>query len=69
MLEFAVYEKINPIWGDPYTEYVGTVVARNEKSAMTKAAKQFKYDKGGVPARRRKVENFKLRVRGRVYND
>lgn len=69
MLEFAVYEKINPIWGDPHMEYVGTVVARNEKSAMTKAAKQFKYDKGGVPARRRQAENFKLRVRGRVYTD
>ena len=69
MLEFAVYEKINPIWGDPYKEYVGTVVARNEKSAMNKAAKQFKYDKGGVPARRRKAENFKLRVIGKVYND
>lgn len=69
MLEFEVYEKINPIWGDPYTEYVGTVIARNEKSAMNKTAKQFKYDKGGVPARRRKVENFNLRVRGRVYND
>ena len=65
MLEFAVYEKINPIWGDPHMEYVGTVVARNEKSAMTKAAKQFKYDRGGVPARRRKVENFNLKVRSR----
>lgn len=69
MFEFAVYEKINPIWGDSYTEYVGTVVARNEKSAMNKAAKQFKYDRGGVPVRIRKAENFKLRVRGKVYND
>ena len=69
MLEFAVYEKINPIWGDPHTEYVGIVVARNEKSAMTKAAKQFKYDRGGIPARRRQAENFKLRVRGKVYTD
>lgn len=69
MLEFAVYEKINPVWGDPHTEYVGTVVARNEKSAMTKAAKQFKYDRGGIPARRRQAENFKLRVKGKVYTD
>lgn len=69
MLEFAVYEKINPIWGDPYTEYVGTVIARNEKSAMNKAAKQFKHDRGGVPARSRKAENFNLKVRGRVYTD
>ena len=65
MLEFAVYEKINPIWGDPYTEYVGTVIARNEKSAMNKAVKQFKYDRGGVPVRRRKAENFNLKVRSR----
>ena len=62
MTEFRVYEKINPILGEPWIEYVGTVEARDKKSAMNKAAKQFKYDRGGVPARRRNPQNFELRA-------
>lgn len=61
MRTYKIFERFNPIIGESYEEYVGAVEARTEKSALNKAAKEFKVDRGGVPARRRKPENFTAR--------
>lgn len=58
MKTWKIYENMHPILGEPYREYVGQVEARTEKSALNKARKTFKVDRGGVPVRRRKAENF-----------
>lgn len=61
MRTWTVYETIYPIIGEPYWEVVGRVEARTEASALNKARRQFKVDTDGVPARRRKQENFTIR--------
>lgn len=58
MRTWSIYETIFPAVGNRYTEYVGRVEARSYKSALNKAAKEFKVDRGGVPCRWRKPENF-----------
>lgn len=60
MRVWDVYEYIYPAVGKPFMEFVGEVEARTEKSALNKAAKLFKVDRGGVSARRRHSENFKV---------
>lgn len=61
MTDYYVYEHITPVWGDVRDEYLGVVQARTEQSALNKAKKQYKYDRGGVPARRRNSDNFWVR--------
>lgn len=59
MATYSIYEKITPIIGESYSEFIGTVEAITERSALNKAAKKFKivrFDNGG--GRRRKPENF-----------
>lgn len=56
-----IYEKISPIVGKPYEQYVGSVDAKTEAAALNKAAKLYKVDRGGVPVRRRRAENFVAR--------
>lgn len=58
MRTYTIYEKIYPIIGESYEERIGAVEARTEKAALNKATKVYKWDRGGVPARRRKPENF-----------
>ena len=58
MKDYNVYERITPIYGEPYNQFVGMVEARDEKSALNKAVKKFKIDKGGVPVRHIISENF-----------
>lgn len=58
MRTYSIYETIYPIVGEPYKEKIGSVEAATERSALNKAAKQFKVDCGGIPARRRHPENF-----------
>lgn len=58
MRTWVIYEMIYPIIGEPYREYVGSVEAKTESSALNKARKTFKVDRGGVPARLRHSENF-----------
>lgn len=58
MRTWDIYEKIEPVWGDTHDDYVGSVDARDEKSALNKARKMYKYDRNGVPARRRNADNF-----------
>lgn len=59
MATYSIYERITPIIGESYSEFVGTVEAATERFALNKAAKKFKYvrfvNSGG---RRRKPENF-----------
>lgn len=55
---FEVYEKITPVWGVEHTEYVGIVRAKTSEAALKRAARIFKVDRRGVPARQRKPENF-----------
>ena len=61
MRTWAIYEKIFPVVGKPYFEFVGTVEARTEKSALNKAKKEFKWDRGGIPNRKRESTNFTAR--------
>ena len=58
MRTWLIYEMIYPIIGEPFKEYVGKVDARTETSALNKARKAFKVDRGGVPVRYRRAENF-----------
>lgn len=58
MTDYYVYEHITPAWGNSYDEYLGVVQARTEQSALNKAKQQYKYNHGGVPARRRIADNF-----------
>lgn len=58
MKEYKIYERITNLFGDRELDYVGSVSARNEQSALKKAGRLFKVDDGGVPARRRNAENF-----------
>lgn len=58
MRTWHIYETIYPLIGDAYRDYVGQVEAKTEASALRKASKEFRVDRGGVPARGRKPENF-----------
>lgn len=58
MRTWSIYEMVYPAVGEKFLEYVGRVEARTEKSALNKAAKQFKVDRGGWPVRWRDSNNF-----------
>ena len=51
MRTYTIYERIFPIIGESYEERIGTVEARTEKAALNKAAKMYKWDRGGVPTK------------------
>ena len=61
MRTWSIYETVYPAVGEAFTEYVGRVEARTERSAINKAKKQYKVDDGGYPVRRRHPENFTAR--------
>lgn len=61
MMDYYAFEHIKPILGDEYDECLGVVQARTNQSALNKARKQYKYDRGGVPARRRISDNIWVR--------
>lgn len=58
MKDYLVYERISPILGREHDEFLGVIRAQNMRSALNKARKTYKVDRGGVPARRRIADNF-----------
>lgn len=65
MKDYNIYETVYPAVGEPFVEFVGSVEARTEGSALRKAVKHFKVHDGGIPVRYRRPENFSAKERWR----
>lgn len=58
MKDYFVFERIYPILGMEYDEFLGVVTDHTMRLALNKAKKKYKVDNGGFPARRRIADNF-----------
>ena len=58
MIHWHITEKVANIFGETNEYHVGWVDATTEQAALNKAKKKFKWDRDGIPNRRRNSDNF-----------